>query len=329
MSKTTQNERIDSMTTVIPNRRLAIAAALSAMLAVALRAAEDGESQQKSFDSPDAAFKALLDGLDKNSDDMLLDVLGHANKDLVVQSDKEETTEVRRKIFNAAKEHLKITTDGDKAVAHLGLKDWPYPIPMVKQGNKWIFDTAAGKEEILNRRIGRNELAAIKFVEAYGDAQRKYASTDHTGDKVLKYAQKLISSNGKRDGLYWPVPIGGGGAEEPSPLASMVDAGETEFLASNGSDVPYDGYYYKILTKQGSNPPNGKYDYVINGNMIAGFAIVAWPADYGSSGIMTFVMSHQGEIYQKDLGPDTAKEARDMDRYNPDESWTEVKPEEK
>jgi len=285
-------------------------------------AAED----QKSFESPDAAFKALIEGFNKNSDDILLDVLGHKNKDLVVQSDKEEATEIRKKISACAQEHLSIIVDGDKAISQLGLKAWPYPIPLVKKDNGWIFDTAAGKEEILNRRIGRNELHAIKFVDNYEDAQRKYALTDHTGDKVLKYAQKLFSSKGKEDGLYWVVEPGS--RQEESPLANSFEDGQ-EFRQGNGADVPYFGYYFKILTRQGDNAPNGKYDYIINGNMIAGFALVAWPADYGASGIMSFVISHQGVIYQKDLGADTAKIVGDMDRYNPDETWTEVKEDDK
>ena len=321
-----------SMTSI---RRMTNAPALCAALAILLfgmaycRAenAPATANNQKSFASPDAAFKALLEGLSQDNDEALLDILGHQHKDLVVQSDKEESAETHKRICRAAKEHLKIVTAGDKAIAYLGLKAWPYPIPMVQQGGAWVFDTAAGKEEILNRRIGRNELSAIKFVDAYGDAQRKYAGEDHTGDKVLKYAQKLISSKDKRDGLYWPVEAGA--AEEPSPLAALVDKDEVAFLAGTGGDVPYDGYYYKILTKQGSNPPNGKYDYVINGNMIAGFALVAWPADYGSSGIMTFVMSHQGIIYEKNLGAETAKLAAAMDEYNPDNTWSEVKHEDK
>lgn len=284
------------------------------------------DNQQKSFASPDEAYKALVEGLEKNSDEQLLDVLGHAHKDLVVQSDKEASTQVRAKLSALAKEHLKIVLDGDKATACFGLKCWPYPIPLAKRAEGWHFDTAAGKEEILNRRIGRNELSAIKFVDAFDDAQHAYASADHTGDKVLKYAQKLISTTGKKDGLYWPVAAD---TNEPaSPLVALVDDGH-EFLSGNGADVPYAGYYFKILTRQGANPPNGKYDYVINGNMIAGFALVAWPADYGSSGIMTFVVSQQGEIHEKNLGADSAKIAGSMDEYNPDETWKEVKAEEK
>ena len=298
---------------------------LAAILLCAGVRAED-ENKQKLFASPDDAFKALIEGMEKNSDDQLLDVLGHAHKDLVVQSDKEATEEGRSRLSKLAKEHLKIEREGDKATACFGFKCWPYPIPLVKKAEGWAFDTAAGKEEILNRRIGRNELKAIHFMDGYDDVQRAYASADHTGDKVLKYAQKLISAKGKRDGLYWPLPEGS--KEDPSPLAPLFEEGQ-DFVDGNGTDIPYHGYYFKILTKQGANPPNGKYDYVINGNMIAGFALAGWPADYGSSGIMTFVISHQGTIYQKDLGTDTAKLAAAMDEYNPDATWKEVKPEEK
>ena len=289
--------------------------------------AEDGaENKQKSFTTPNDAFKALVDGMEQNSDDALLDVLGHANKDLVVQSDKEATALGRAKLAGLAKESLKIETSGDKATGCFGFKCWPFPIPLAKKAGGWIFDTAAGKEELLNRRIGRNELKAIHFMDLYEDAQHTYASADRTGDKVLKYAQKLSSTKGAKDGLYWAVPQGQ--AQNASPLGSVEEDGK-DFLEGNGVDAPYHGYCFKVLTKQGAHAPNGKYDYVINGNMIAGFALAGWPADYGSSGIMTFVISHQGQIYEKDLGADTAKIATAMDEYNPDTTWREVKPEEK
>ena len=325
--------------------------ALCAMIAIlpfgadTCRAAEI----QKAFESPDAAFKALLDGFNKNSDEAILGILGQDQRDLVVQADKEEAADIRHKVYNCAQEHLQIVTNGDKATARLGIKDWPFPIPMVKHTDGWVFDTAAGKEEILNRRIGRNELHAIHLLDACHDAQRVYAEKDRTGNKVLKYAQKLIStrpaaeimtpqviSNGKclpgisgaacgrQDGLYWPVEAGS--SEEISPLAAAFEDGQ-EFR--DGQNVPYFGYYFKVLTKQGEKTTGGKYDYVINGNMIAGFAFVAWPADYRASGVMTFCISHQGTLYQKDLGPDTARIAIAMDEYNPDNTWREVKPEEK
>ncbi|HLX62970.1 MAG TPA: DUF2950 domain-containing protein [Planctomycetota bacterium] len=295
--------------------------------AVITRATEESaDGKQVTFTSPDAAFKALIEGMEKNSDEQLLDVLGHAHSDLVVQADKQASKDARARLSTLAKEHLNIVVDESRAVACFGLKCWPYPIPLVKSGERWRFDTAAGKEEILNRRIGRNELAVIKFLDRYDDAQRSYACADHTGNKVLKYAQRLVSARGNRDGLYWPVAPNS--KESPSPLALILDDGQ-EFLDAEGVAVPYHGYYLKVLTKQGANPPGGKYDYVINGNMIAGFALVAWPADYGSSGVMAFTVNHQGVVYQKDFGPETAKLAAAIDEYNPDDSWKEVKAEEK
>ncbi len=301
-----------------------VAASFFSFAAFAADGGPDADNKQIKFSTPDDAYKALVEGLEKNSDEQLLDVLGHANKDLVVQSDKEASAATRARLSKLAKEHLKVVVDGDKAIACFGLKCWPYPIPLAKTAEGWRFDTAAGKEEILNRRIGRNELSVIKFVDAYDDAQCAYATEDRTGDKVMKYAQKLISTKGKKDGLYWPVQPGSN--EKPSPLAAIVEDGPGVLA---GADVPYHGYFLKILTKQGANPPNGKYDYVINGNMIAGFALVAWPADYASSGIMTFVINHQGIIYQKDLGPDTSKIVNAMDECrNPDSTWSKVNSEE-
>ena len=284
------------------------------------------EDKQTVFASPDEAFKSLLQGIEKNDDALLLDVLGHANKDLVVQSDKEESEEGRKRLSKLAKEHFEIEKSGDKATGCFGFKCWPFPIPLAKKAEGWYFDTAAGKEEILNRRIGRNELKAIQFMDVYADAQRDYMSADRTGDKVQKYAQKLISSKDKKDGLYWAVATGT--KDEPSPLGSVL-AEDQDFRAGDGTDVPLNGYYFRVLNKQGADAPNGKYSFVINGNMIAGFALVGWPADYGSSGIMAFVISHNGTVYQKDLGADTAKLAATMDEYNPDKTWKELKSEDK
>jgi hypothetical protein len=198
-------------------------------------------------------------------------------------------------------------------------RDWPMPIPPVKSHKGWIFDTEAGLEEIIDRRIGANELTAISMAEAYADAQMLYATQDHDGDEVLEYAQKLISTQGQRDGLYWDDPTG----RDPSPLGPLA-ASEEEYLKYRQAGEGLHGYNYKILTAQGPNPPGRDYDYVINGNMIAGFALVAWPSDYGNSGIMTFVISHQGKLLQKDLGEATGQLAAAMERYDPDESWSPV-----
>lgn len=204
----------------------------------------------------------------------------------------------------------------------VGEDDWPFPIPLVKATNGWSFDTAAGREEILNRRIGRNELEALSAVRAYVDEQREYASRDRDGSEVLKYAQKINSSPGKTDGLFWPTEING----EISPLGPLVARAQTAgyFGEKSQDDTgpdPFHGYFFKILTRQGKHAPGGKYNYIINGNMIGGFALVAWPAEYSESGVMTFIVNQQGKVYQKDLGPKTAKLANKMKAYDPDPSW--------
>jgi len=208
-------------------------------------------------------------------------------------------------------------------VIEVGEDLWPFPIPLVKESAGWHFDTEAGLDEIITRRIGRNELDVLKSMRAYVDAQREYASQDRDGDGVLEYAQRLDSSAGKTDGLYWPTELNG----EESPLGPMVAQAQeegyslTKNTGANLEPQPFHGYYFKILTRQGKHAPGGKYEYVINGNMIGGFAMVAWPAEYGDSGIMTFIVNQQGRVQQKDLGEQTSKIARKMTEYDPDPSW--------
>jgi hypothetical protein len=209
--------------------------------------------------------------------------------------------------------------DDTMLVVLMGRNAWPMPIPLVRSAEGWHFDTEAGLEEMVDRRIGANELAAIGYARTYVQAQVEYAGADRDGDQVLEYAQKLVSTPGRQDGLYWPDPAG----DAPSPLGPLA-ASEEDYTAFREAEESFHGYYYRVLTGQGPNPPGGAYDYVINGNMIAGFALVAWPADYGNSGIMTFVVSHQGKVYQKDLGESTADLGRAMTVYDPDETWEEV-----
>ena len=210
-----------------------------------------------------------------------------------------------------------------RMVLEVGTNGWPFPIPLVKQASGWQFDTVAGKDELLNRRIGRDEIEALRVMRAYVDAQREYASQDRDGDQVLEFAQKLSSSPGKTDGLYWPTELNG----EISPLGPLVADAQGEGYFKKGTPgedegpQPFHGYLFKILTRQGKHAPGGKYDYIINGNMIGGFAMVAWPAEYGDSGIMTFIVNQQGRVYQKDLGKSTDKIARKMRDYDPDPSW--------
>ena len=300
--------------------------ALCAMIAIlpfgadTCRAAEI----QKAFESPDAAFKALLDGFNKNSDEAILGILGQDQRDLVVQADKEEAADIRHKVYNCAQEHLQIVTNGDKATARLGIKDWPFPIPMVKHTDGWVFDTAAGKEEILNRRIGENELNAISVCRAYVAAQKEYARRDRTGDKITQYAQKFRSTEGKKDGLYWPAANG----EPLSPMGPLVAEAHAEGYGqhpADGKPHPYQGYYFHILTAQGEAAPGGKMDYIVDGHLTKGFAFIATPSAWGASGIMTFIVNQDGKIFEKNLGPDYRKQEKPISEYNPDKSWEEVK----
>jgi hypothetical protein len=199
------------------------------------------------------------------------------------------------------------------------------PVPIVKTNGGWYFDTDAGKDELLSRRVGKNDLSTLPVLRAYVDAQRDYASRDHDGDGVLEYSQRLVNSPGKQDGLYWLSDLDG----EESPLGPLVAFAQFEGYSPELRDEknevergPFHGYYFRILTRQGKHALGGKYDYVINGNMIGGFAMIAWPADYGGSGVMTFIVNQQGRVYQKDLGPKTSKLASRMKSYDPDPSWT-------
>jgi len=208
----------------------------------------------------------------------------------------------------------------------VGKADWPLPIPIIQSGGVWLFDTKAGKEEILNRRIGRNELSAIQTCLAVLDAQREYASLDRNADGLRDYAAKFISDPGKKNGLFWPTAQN----EAPSPLGPLAAAAAEEGYRrgdpADASPRPYHGYYFRILTAQGPNAPGGAMNYLVGAKLIGGFAIVAWPADYDNSGIMTFIMNHAGIVYQRDLGDDTAKIAATMSAYDPGPEWKKVEP---
>jgi hypothetical protein len=218
----------------------------------------------------------------------------------------------------AAKERVGVEEAGaDRWIILLGNLLWPFPFPLVKTDKGWQFDTAAGLEEVLARRIGENELEAIDTCRNYIAAQQIYASDDRDDDNVLEFAQKLMSTEGSHDGLYWPAVD-----DDESPAGPFVV--EAKLQQGVPPEQGYFGYRFRILKGQGKNIAGGQYDYVINGNMIAGYALIAWPARYGETGIQTFLVSHHGTVYQKDLGPDTAKLAEQITRFNPDESWDEV-----
>ena len=205
----------------------------------------------------------------------------------------------------------------------IGPKNWPMPIPLVRRDGHWFFDTAAGKDEVINRRVGEDELMAIGVCRTYVQAQREYAAEDRDGSGILKYAQRIKSSKGMKDGLYWPVAEG----EELSPLGPLVAEIRADGYAgktADGGAQPFHGYLFKILSAQGSAAPGGSYDYVINGNMVAGFALVAYPAHWGESGIMTFIVNQWGKVYERNLGEDSAAAASAMTEFNPDGDWAAV-----
>jgi hypothetical protein len=295
--------------------RCSLLVALACLLALSTQAASTG----KMFSTPAEAVAALT-AATANSDTNALKALLGPDSEALQNPDRVQATNEVQKFHAAlvATNHLVHVSDAN-IIIEVGQDAWPFPIPLVKEGGGWHFDTEAGQEELINRRIGRNELEVLASMRAYVDAQREYASEDRDGDQVLEYAQKLVSSPGQTDGLYWPVELNG----QLSPLGPLVaDAqGEGYKKLGSGEPQPFHGYFFKILTRQGKNAPGGKYDYVINGNMIGGFAMVAWPAEYGDSGIMTFIVNQQGRVYQKDLGPGTAKAAKKMTEYDLDPAW--------
>jgi Protein of unknown function (DUF2950) len=297
-----------------------ILAALSLWLLLVPSTGRPQTGNQTRFNTPDAAAQALLGALRDNDTPALVKILGPTFAEHV-SSDTAESRENRRRIYDLAQDKLSLQQEGeDRVVLVLGGQEWSFPIALVKTGGKWHFDTEEGIEEILDRIIGENELTGIEAFRAYGNAQRQYAARDRDGDQVREFAQRLGSSPGQQDGLYWDEAAFGGEVSPFGPLLADAD----EYLKQAGPGAPYQGYRYRILTRQGSNVPGGRYDYVINGNMIAGFALLAFPADYGKTGIMTFVVSHQGKIYQKDLGEETVEIGTAMQEYDPDSTWTEV-----
>ncbi|MBF0524362.1 MAG: DUF2950 domain-containing protein [Deltaproteobacteria bacterium] len=280
--------------------------------------------QQKSFASPEAAVKAVVEATKVYNKKELLAILGHEGEELISSGDALQDKEDREKFIKSyeQKNVLKQIT-AEQAVLHVGSEDWPFPIPIVKKGKDWFFDTKAGKQEILKRRIGRNELNTIEFMKAYVEAQREYAGKDLAGDHVLTFARKLISDPDMRDGLYWQTEEG----EAKSPIGLYAArAAKFESAGRKGElqIAPYYGYYYKVISAQGKHAEGGKYDYVVKGKMTLGFALAAFPARYGVSGIMSLIVNHQGVIYEKDLGKNTDQAVKMMKEFDPDETWKKV-----
>jgi hypothetical protein len=280
--------------------------------------------KQRTFSSPEEAVKALVEAVKSNDVKALEAIFGSGSHDLVVSGDPVADQSGRERFLQLYHEKNRLEQTADKAILCVGNEDWPSPIPIVKKGGVWFFDAKQGREEILARRIGKNELSAIQVCLAYVDAQREYALKDRNGDGFQEYAQKFRSDAGKKNGLYWEAKAG----EKQSPLGPLVAAAQEKGYTvkqSGGKPAPYYGYYYRILTGQGKSATGGAYDYVVKGNMIGGFALVAYPAKYGSSGVMTFIVNQDGVVYEKDLGRDTQKTAKAMKLFNPDSTWEKVK----
>jgi hypothetical protein len=302
-----------------------VMAALLSTLVIVSHGGCTAEKAGMAFTSAEEAVEAMMDAVSNDDTKALLAIFGSEGKKVISSGDKVADKAGRERFVQAYQEMNKLVKETDeKATLLVGREEWPFPIPIVKVGETWRFDSVEGKEELFNRRIGRNELNTIQVCLAYVDAQREFALKDRDGDGLMEYAQKFVSTKGKKDGLYWKTEEG----EEQSPLGSLAAKATKEGYTSGKSGEepqPYWGYYYKILKAQGENAPGGAYDYVVNGKMIGGFALVAFPAEYGNAGIMTFMVNHDGVVYQQNLGEDTEKISNKMKQFDPDETWEEVK----
>lgn len=311
----------------------ALALGTGAPLAIAQSAAKSAMAKQlpaqKNYATPEAAAQALYDAVKADDLKAIYAVLGPGSGSVIFSGDRVADDAVRNDLVSAWDKAMTIDRAGGDAKATLlvGPNGTPFPFPLVQDARGWHFDARAGAEEVINRRIGENEISAIKVCLAYVDAQREYVLRDADKDGVMEYAQKFLSSAGKHDGLYWPTAAGA----EPSPLGPLV--GEARAMGygkggkgAKGPGTAFHGYRYKILTAQGKDARGGAYNYIVNGRMIGGFALVAYPARYGVSGVMTFQCNHDGVVFEKDLGSRTAELAPAMTKFNPDSTWRKTEP---
>lgn len=277
------------------------------------------QSSQKAFGTPKEAADALVHAAAIFDVSALKEILGPGSEDLVSSGDSVQDKNRAAEFVTKAREKTSVSVDPKnpkRAILSVGNDDWPLPIPIVQKEGKWSFDTKAGREEVLLRRIGANELDAIQICRGYVEAQKQYAMEKHDGAEVNQYAQRIISSPGKQDGLAWRNADGSLGGPIGEGIAKALDQGYT----SKGQ--PYHGYFFRILKGQGPAAPLGQMDFVVNGAMIGGFALAAAPAEYRGTGVKTFIISYEGVVYEKDLGPDTLRVFKDMQLYNPDKTWT-------
>ncbi|MBR0955020.1 DUF2950 domain-containing protein [Bradyrhizobium canariense] len=291
-------------------------AALPAIMALALMSSPS--QAQQSYPTPEDAAAALAAAVKSGPDRAILKVLGSAAQDIVSSGDEVADVDIRQRFTSMYEAKHSIKAEGNKkATLILGPDDFPFPIPLVNTRTGWEFDTAEGRIEVLYRRIGRNELDAIQTSLAFVDAENEYADKDR-GEGAGVYAQRIVSSAGKKDGLFWRDD------SDPSPLGALAAQASSEGYKAEEGPAPYHGYYFHILKGQGSNAPGGALNYVVKGKMIGGFALIAWPAEYGNSGVMTFLVNHAGTVYQKDLGPRTEFVAPRTTLFDPDQTWKKV-----
>jgi hypothetical protein len=293
-----------------------------AILMTAVPAIADAKAP-KVFDTPEAAAQGMIAALTANTRAAIEELLGDEHKDVLFTEDEAAEVENRKLALAAAQEAMTLEEEGsDTRTMLIGKQQWPVPFPIVQTAAGWQFDTEAGLYELLARRIGMNEIAAIETLRAYVNAQREYATSDYDNDDVLEYAQNLASTEGKKDGLYWQVADGSN--EPASPLSAFV-VEQAGYLSGRDEGDPLRGYDFRVLTRQGEGAPGGRHDYIINGNMIAGFGMIATPSDYGVTGVMTFIVNQSGKVYEADLGEDTELSAASIQQFDLDDDWSVVK----
>jgi hypothetical protein len=315
------------MNQILRAARLGLAALASALLLAACAKQPAPQATTASgFDTPEAAVAAFVGALEKNDGAGLQALLGPGSEELLDSGDAVQDSGDRAEFLAAYAARHALTDDGtDRKVLVIGEQDWPMPIPLVKRDGKWVFDGEAGVDELIYRRVGANELGAIAVSRGFVDAQIEYASEGRDDGPAGIYALKLVSDEGLHNGLYWPTAEG----EPTSPAGPFVAAAASEgYRRVEGQRVPYHGYYYRMLYAQGANANGGARDYFKDGLLTEGFALVAWPADYGASGVMTFIVNQDGVVFQKDLGEDTATAVESIQAFDPDSSWTAIVPEE-
>ena len=300
-----------------------IAVALAVIIIACTSTQDEAVVTQKGFATARDGVNAFLAALKSDNEKELLTIFGEEARDLISSGDPVSDKEDHERFIAKYEQKNAMVEEGEQMILIIGEHDWPFPIPLVKKGDQWFFDTQEGKEEILNRRIGKNELDTIQTMLAIVDAQLEYAMEDHDEDGLREYARKFKSDPGKKNGLFWETQEG----EKPSPLGPLVaearKAGYGE-EKSTGDPSPYNGYYYRMLTAQGNHAPGGAFNYMVKEKLIGGFAVIAYPAVYGNSGIMTFMVNHEGVVYEKDLGKDTAKIGDEWETFDPDPGWKKI-----